>query len=98
MNFRTLVALVALVAFTGSVQASFSLPAPQSTESQDIDPRLLDEIVEAVAGQCDLTCCEVREAYAAGRMDVEKTEDGYQVQVLDADGGGLLVVVFEENL
>ena len=91
MNFRTLVALVAFVAFTESVQALNSLPTPQSTESQDIDPRLLDQLVEAVAGQCDLTCCEVREAYAEGRMDVEKTENGYVVSVQTVDGGGLVI-------
>ena len=96
MNFRTLVALVALVAFIGSVQASFSLPAPQSTESQDINPRLLDQIVEAVAGQCDLTCCEVREAYAAGRMDVEKTENGYAVQLNSVDGNPVVIAILED--
>ncbi len=98
MNFRTLVALVALAAFMGSVQAYSMSPILHATESQDIDPRLLDQLVEAVAGSCDLTCCEVREAYAEGRVEVEKMGNGYQVRVLEADGGGLAIVFIEEDL
>ena len=97
MKFRTLVALVALAAFTGSVQAHHSLLAPQSIESQDIDPRLLDQIIEAVVCQTGMTCCEAREAFYEGDMEIEKTADGYQVRVLDADGGGAVIISIEDN-
>ncbi len=98
MKLKTLIALVAFVAFTGSVQSNHAAPIPQVTESQDIDPRLLDQLVEAIAGQCNLTGCEVREAYAEGRMEVEKLENGYEVRVLESDGGGLAIVLIEEDL
>ena len=96
MKFRTLVALVALAAFTGSVQAIHAAPIPQVIEAQDTDPRLVEQLIEAVAGQCDLTCCEVREAYAEGRMDVEKIEDGYRVQVVEKGGTGITVIILDE--
>ncbi len=98
MKFRTLVALVAFAAFTGSVQAHHSLLAPQSTESQEIDPRLLDQIVEAVSCQTGMSCCEVREAFYEGEMEIEKTADGYVVRVASTNGGGILDIVIEDEL
>ena len=96
MKFRTLVALVAFAAFTGSVQAHQTLLAPQSTESHDIDPHLLDQIVEAVICETGMSCCEVREAFYEGEMEIEKTADGYQVRLLD--GGEIMIIVLEESL
>jgi len=96
MKFRTLVALVAFAAFTGSVRAHHSLLAPQSTESQDVDPHLLDQIVEAVACETGMSCCEVREAFYKGEMEIEKTAEGYQVRVANS-GGGAVIISIEDN-
>lgn len=94
MKLKLFVALVAvLAAFTGSVHAEMTVPPLQVTESQDIDPRLVDQISEAVAARCELTCCEVRDAYYEGRMEIEKVSDGYVVSVQTVDGGIATVVI-----
>ena len=96
MKFKTLVALVAFAAFTGSVQAHQTLLAPQSTESQDIDPSLLDQIVEAVACETGMSCCEVREAFYEREMEIEKTADGYVVRITTSVGGSVIMDI-EDN-
>jgi len=90
--------MAAMVAFMGGVQANSFTCSLYQIESQDIDPRLVDELVEKVAGQCELSACEVREAYAEGRMEVEIIDNGYQVRIVEEDGGGLLIIDFEDSL
>ena len=96
MKIRLIVAVVAVfAAFTGEVCATVA--APQVMEqSEGISPELLDQIAEAVARQCSMSSCEVREAYYEGEMEVEKTQDGYQVRLLNVDGGPIVIAILEE--
>lgn len=83
------------VAFTGNVHANLNVSTSQTTNSENIDPALLERIFVEVATQSDMTCCEARDAYYEGEMEITKTADGYSVRMIDVDGGIILEILEE---
>ncbi len=87
-----LVALCASSAPIAYVQAENVVVA----KAGDLDPATLERIYEAVSCETGMCVGEVRDAYAEGRMEVEKEADAYHVTVLDG-GGDILVIVILDN-
>lgn len=99
MKLRMFVALVAFsAAFFGHVHANPTVLSPFVSQAIEIDPTLAEKIFEEVAVQSDINCCEAREAYYKGEMDISKTADGYQVSFVNADGGITQILVDETDL
>ena len=84
------------VAFTGNVHANLNVSTSQTTSSENIDPALLERIFVEVAANSEMTCCEARDAYYEGEMEVTKTADGYEARVINADGNGVIIAILEE--
>lgn len=99
MKLKLFVVLAACcLAFAGKLPATPSFSAPQISQSNNIDPALLERIIIEVAAQSDLTCCEAKDAYYKGEMEISKTVDGYSVRVADADGGISDILIIETAL
>ncbi len=87
-----LVALGASSAPIGAVQAETVVVA----EASDLDPVTLERIYGAVSCATGMCVGAVRDAYAEGRMEVEKEADAYRVTVLDGGGDVLVIVILED--
>lgn len=97
MKIRLFVVLAAFgVALAGNVHANPYISAPQSIESQSIDPALLDQIVELVAAQSDMPCCEVRAAYDRGELEITKTDDGYEARLVETESGPVIIAIRDD--
>ena len=93
-----LIALVTLGAsFAGTSFAQAQTSHSATSQSSSIDGATLEHIYEAVACNSDMCISEAREAYAEGRMEIQKADDVYLVTVVDADGG-IMDVVIADNL
>lgn len=79
---------------------SFAQPFPPTPAalSTELDSGTLERIFESVACETGMCMGEVRDAYAEGRVEVEKEGNEYLVTVVDTDGGGLSTILIEEGI
>ncbi len=88
-----LVALVASSAPIGYVQAEIVVVA----KGGDIDQATLKRIYMAVSCETGMCVQEARDAYAEGRMEIEKEPNSYRVTIAEGGGGSILEVIIEDD-